>query len=163
MSSKIIFFTGKMGAGKTTLAKEMSNNKSSFYLSEDDILSSLFPNEIQSLDDYVEYSKKIKPLVKNLVYDLLAKGLTVVMDFPGNTVRQRTWFKELLSFCNVDHELIYIKATNELCLTQIKKRRNEHPKRHQFDTKELFQKVTSYFQEPHKDEGFHIRVIERKL
>ena len=34
----------------------------------------------------------------------------LVMDFPGNTHTQRTWFKEIFSEFNLPHRLIYLDA-----------------------------------------------------
>jgi predicted kinase len=36
---------------------------------------------------------------------LLSKGISVVLDFPGNTKVQRAWFRELIERANVEHEL----------------------------------------------------------
>lgn len=58
--------TGKMGAGKTTYAKKISQDKNIFFLSEDEILFTLFPDQLHSLKDYVTFSNKIKPFVLNL-------------------------------------------------------------------------------------------------
>ena len=41
------------------------------------------------------------------VCDLLSKGISVVLDFPGNTKAQRAWFRELIERANVKHELHY--------------------------------------------------------
>mgnify|MGYP003836198285 FL=1 len=158
----LVFFCGKMGAGKTTYAKELSNEPHTFYLSEDEILSSFYPNEIHNIKDYVLYSNRIKPYIMHLVKKLTKNALTVIMDFPGNTVKQREWFKMLIETCQVDGKLIYLKVADEICLSQIKKRRQEEPDRHQFDHKEMFYQMTKYFQEPSEEEGLKIEIIKRE-
>lgn len=157
----LVFFTGKMGAGKTTLARTLSNKPNSIYLSEDDILSTCYPNDIRNIDDYVLYSKRIKPFITHLVTSLTSNGLTVVLDFPGNTRKQRAWFKELIQICDADSKLIYLKVDDEICIQQLGKRSKEEPERHRFDTEEMFHRITTFFQEPTTDEGFHIEIIER--
>ena len=52
------------------------------------------------------------------------------------------------------HILIYIDATNNLCLEQIERRRVEQPGRAKTDTPEMFAQVTRYFVAPTPDEGF---------
>lgn len=160
MTGKLYFFSGKMGVGKTTYAKTLAKKVEGLYLSEDNILTSFYPTEINDIKDYITYSIRIKPFLKEHILSLLHLGNTIIMDFPGNTIKQRQWFKELLDDSDAEHELLYLKATDELCLTHINKRRSEQPKRHRFDTKEVFHKMTSYFEEPRDEEGFHLRIID---
>ena len=70
-SGRLIFFCGKMGAGKSTLAREISEQPSTVLISEDDWLSKLFPEQIHSLKDYQRYSQQIKPLISELAQQLL--------------------------------------------------------------------------------------------
>jgi hypothetical protein len=94
---------------------------------------------------------------------LLNNGLVVILDFPGNTKRQRSWFKSIIEESDdFNHELIYLKASNELCFRHIEKRRLSNPERNSFDTKETFEHVTSFFEEPSDEEGFNIKIIAKK-
>ena len=52
----LTFFCGKMGAGKTTKANNIAMERKAVLLSEDEWLTSLYPNKIASLKDYVAYS-----------------------------------------------------------------------------------------------------------
>jgi hypothetical protein len=58
---EVIFFCGKMGAGKSTKSIEITQDRNAVLLSEDEWLESLYPNKVRSLDDYVKYSNLIKP------------------------------------------------------------------------------------------------------
>ena len=149
-----------MGAGKSTKSKQVSQDRNAILISEDEWLSTLYPNQITSFDDYLHYSSVLKPLVKTHVVNILRVGADVVMDFPANTVNQRKWFKELISEANAPNELIYLNVSNEICLKQIEKRRIEHPERAIYDTESMFNEVTNFFQEPDQSEGFHIQVVE---
>jgi adenylate kinase family enzyme len=150
-----------MGAGKSTKAKEVSQEGNAVLISEDEWLSKLYPNQITSFDDYIHYSSLLKPLVKSLVLDILKTGTSVVMDFPANTVKQRQWFKEIITKVNAPNELVYLKVSNDVCLRQIEKRRLEQPERAIYDTESMFIEVTRYFQEPDQREGFNLQVFER--
>ena len=154
-------FSGKMGAGKSTKSKQVSQDRNAVLISEDEWLSTLYPNQITTFEDYLHYSSILKPLVKAHVVNILRTGTDVVMDFPANTVNQRKWFKELIFEANAPNELIYLNLSNEICLKQIEKRRIECPERAIYDTESMFNEVTKYFQEPEKSEGFNIRVVER--
>lgn len=155
----LTFFCGKMGAGKTTKSREISQERNAVLLSEDEWLSSIYPNSINTLEDYIEYSGRLKPQMKKLVQSILASGSNVVMDFPANTIPQREWFKSIFSEIQAPHELIYIDQPNEICLGQIAKRRIEQPQRAATDTEEMFEMVTKYFVAPTPDEGFNTTVI----
>ena len=152
----LIFFCGKMGAGKTTKAKSLALERNAVLLSEDEWLESLYPNKIASLDDYVKYSDRLKPLIKKIVQSILNTGTDVIMDFPANTTRQREWFKYVFTEIQAPHELIYIDTPNEICINRIEKRALDQPQRAATDTVEMFEQVTQYFIEPGKEEGFNI-------
>ena len=154
-------FSGKMGAGKSTKSKQVSQERNAVLISEDEWLSKLYPNQITSFDDYLHYSSLLKPLVKSHVLDILKTGTSVVMDFPANTVNQRKWFKELITEANAPNELIYLNVNNDICLRQIEKRRLEQPERAIYDTESMFIEVTQYFQEPEQSEGFNLQVVDR--
>ena len=157
----LILFSGKMGAGKSTKAKQISQERNAVLISEDEWLSKLYPNQITSFDDYLHYSSLLKPLVKSHVLDILKAGTSVVMDFPANTVNQRKWFKELIIEANAQNELIYLNVSNDVCLRQIEKRRVEQPERAIYDTESMFLEITKYFQEPDQSEGFNLQVVDR--
>lgn len=155
----LIFFTGKMGAGKSTYSKRLANESGAVLLSEDDWLSAIYPEEIKNFDDYIKYSSRLKPLLKEHVKRILHSGSSVIMDFPGNTKKQRAWFKEIFLEDQIPHKLIYLKAEDQLCLKRLEQRRQDIPQRAQFDSEEVFHQVTSYFQAPDDDEGFNIEVV----
>jgi shikimate kinase len=162
-NGRLIFFCGKMGAGKTTESKKVALDQNAVLISEDEWLESLYPGQITTFDDYLKFSRQLKPLVTSHVQNILRTGTDVVMDFPANTVSQRKWFKTLYSEIEAPHELIYLNISNEICLKQIAQRRTEQPKRASFDTEEVFHHVTSFFEEPSEDEGFNIKRIDRSV
>lgn len=152
----LTFFCGKMGAGKTTKSKTLALKKNAVLISEDEWLSAHYPNEINSFDDYLVHSARIKAFVKLHVQSILKTGTNVVMDFPANTVNQRAWFNQLCREIECNHELIYLDLSNEQCLLQIAKRRNEQPERAQFDNEAVFYHVTNFFEPPSQSEGLKI-------
>lgn len=159
----LIFFCGKMGAGKSTESKRLADDRKAVLISEDEWLDSLFPGQITTFEDYLKFSSRLRPLVTKHVRRILQTGTHVVMDFPANTVAQRKWVKSIFSEMNAPHELIYLDISDEICLRQIAQRGIEQPERALFDTEEVFHHVTSFFEEPGSDEGFNIQRIERSL
>jgi predicted kinase len=158
---ELLFFCGKMGAGKSAKASQIAQERNAILLSEDEWLESLYPNKIHSVEDYVKYANRLKPQMKNLVQSIIRTGTNVVMDFPANTVSQRNWFRQIYSEIDAPHHLIFIDMPNELCLQQIAKRRESQPQRAATDTIEMFEAVTRYFQAPTPDEGFNMTIVSQ--
>jgi predicted kinase len=156
------FFCGKMGAGKSTKSQQIARELDAILLSEDDWLATIYPEEIRNFGDYIKFSSRLKPLLLDHVRSILNAGISVVMDFPANTTSQRKWFKEVLSNSGIPHKLIFLDVDDHLCLEQIKRRRETHPERAQFDTEEVFYQVTSYFERPSEEEGFEIEIVRRE-
>ncbi|NLP52908.1 ATP-binding protein [Bacillus sp. RO1] len=158
----LYFFCGKMGAGKSTKSKQLAIDKHAVLLSEDEWLSSLYPNQISSFEDYLKYSAQLKPLVKKHVQNILSVGTDVVMDFPANTKKMRKWFLDLASEVNANHQLIFLNLNNEHCLRQIAQRRIEQPERAAFDTEAMFIHVTKFFEAPEASEGINMLEVSGK-
>lgn len=156
---KLVFFCGKMGAGKSTKATAQTAQSNAVLLSEDVWLKTLYPTQIHSFADYLQYSSLLKPLLQEHVAQILRSGSHVVMDFPANTRKQRAWFKQLADSAQVEHEMFYLQLSDAQCLEQIAKRRLEQPDRAAFDTEAVFFEVSQYFEEPGSDEGLNISVI----
>ena len=87
---------------------------------------------------------------------LLAKGVSVVLDFPGNTRRQREWFRQLIAATQADHELHFIDAPDEVCKRQLRERSQALPSGAAWTTGDEFEAVTSYFEPPSEDEQFSV-------
>ncbi|QDF76327.1 MULTISPECIES: AAA family ATPase [Shewanella] len=156
---KLFFFCGKMGAGKSTKARQIADEKGALLLSEDEWLAAHFPNQIKSFEDYIHYSSLIKPFIRNHVAHLINIGTKVVMDFPANTRKQRQWFISLCHELACEHQLIYLDLSDQQCLAQIGKRRQEQPERAHFDNETMFRHVTQYFEPPTDDEGMNILLV----
>ena len=156
----LIYFCGKMGAGKSTKSKAVAANRNAVLISEDEWLSKLYPDQISSFDDYIKFSGQLRPLIKAHVQNILRTGSNVVMDFPANTKRQREWFNKISIEAESKAELIYLKASDLLCLNQIAQRVIEQPSRAAFDTEKMFNHVTKYFEEPEASEAERFVIVE---
>lgn len=151
------FFCGKAGAGKSTLATKVATLTSAVLISEDIWMARLYPTELHTFEDYLKYAERLKRVVGPLVIDLL-KHQNVVLDFPANTVEGRKWYRMLCTAARADHTLHYLEAPDDLCLSHIARRNEERPEGSHYLSEETFHHITSYFQAPRPDEGFHVRV-----
>jgi predicted kinase len=84
-STKLIFFCGKTAAGKSTLARELAEREKALLVVQDEFLDALFPGEIIDVQGFVKYSCRLKNALTPHICALLSKGISVVLDFPGNT------------------------------------------------------------------------------
>jgi predicted kinase len=155
-SAKLIFLCGKMAAGKSTLARELARRENAILLVQDEFLDHLFPGEITDIPGFVEYSSRLKNALMPHVCALLSKGISVVLDFPGNTTAQRAWFRELFERANAKHELHFVDASDAVCKSQLKERTKHLPPGTPWTTEAEFDAITGYFRPPSEDEGFHV-------
>jgi predicted kinase len=154
--AKVIFFCGKMAAGKSTLARELAGQDNAVLLVQDDFLARLFPGEIVDIPGFMKYSSRLKDALGPHVCALLSRGLTVVLDFPGNTRDQRSWFRQLFESADVDHELHFIDAPDDLCKRQLKERSKGYPAGTAWTTDAEFDAITALFEAPALEEGFNV-------
>lgn len=155
-TGKLLFFCGKMAAGKSTLSRELALQEHAVLLVEDEFLERLFPGEITDLSAYVKYSARVRESLAALIVSLLKHGVSVVLDFPANTRRQRAWFRRLLDDAAAEHELHFVDASDALCLRQLSRRSSDLPSDARWTTEAEFHAVTAYFEPPSADEGFEV-------
>lgn len=155
----LIFFCGKMAAGKSTKAVEYASSNHAVLISEDEWLKALYPEQIKSVQDYLKYSRLLKPVLLTHVAQMLLVGTSVVMDFPANTRDQRLWFREVAETAAAPHRMIYLNLSDEQCLEQLRHRRMVDPSRAAFDTEENFKLITRFFEAPDRHEGLEIEIV----
>jgi predicted kinase len=92
---------------------------------------------------------------------MLSKGVSIVLDFPGNTGAQRGWFREIFERANVEHELHFVDASDAVCKRQLKDRTKRLAPGTPWTTDAEFEAITAYFQPPADDEGYNVVRHER--
>jgi len=147
---------GKMAAGKSTLAGELADRRNALLLSEDRWLAALYPDSVRDVATYVQYSTRLKSVLEAHIVDLLRRGVSMVLDFPANTLRQREWMRGLITRTGAPHELHYLVVPDAVCKARLAKRAQEQPRRAATDTVEMFERITAHFQAPTPEEGFNL-------
>jgi predicted kinase len=158
-----MFLCGKMAAGKSMLARDLTERENAVLLVQDEFLERLFPGEITDIPGFVKYASRVQSALGPHVCALLSRGISVVLDFPGNTRAQRAWFRELFEGANAAHELHFIEASDAVCKRQLKERSRGLPAGAAWTTEAEFDAITAYFQPPADDEGFNVVRHERAL
>lgn len=144
---------GKIAAGKSTLARRLASAPATILVSEDDWLSSLYPGEINALEDYVRCSGRLRAVMGPHVAALLRSGRSVVLDFPANTLASRRWMRGIVETSGAAHVLHYLDVPDQVCMARLQ-RRNLEGDHAYAPTDADFALFTSHFVPPSPDEGF---------
>lgn len=148
---------GKIAAGKSTLARRLAARPATLLVSEDHWTSNLFSDQLKKIDDYGRFSARLRAAMGPHIVDILQQGLSVVLDFPANTVSNRNWMRSLITQARVAHELHLLDVPDMICKQRLRERNagGEHP----FQVSEAeYDLFTSYFVPPAPEEGFNIVV-----
>ncbi len=146
---------GKIAAGKSTLARSLSEDPRTLLISEDNWLSALYGDQLKTGQDYLRCSGRLQSVMAPHVAGLLRAGVSVVLDFPANTVAQRAWLRELVVQDGVAHRMHLLDLPDAVLLERLRKRNasGEHP----FTVSdEMFHRFSDAFVPPSLDEGFTV-------
>lgn len=146
---------GKIGAGKSTLTKQLAAAPGTVLISEDAWLAALYPGEIRELPDYVRCAGRLKQAMTPHVAALLRAGASVVLDFPANTVASRQWMRGIFEAAGAAHALHFLDVPDAVCKERLRARNASGT--HPFETTdEQFELITSHFAAPSPQEGFTV-------
>ena len=151
-----------MASGKSTLAKDLAEKHDAILLREDKWLSQLYPEEIFDIPGYLKYSARLQNILSEHIQSMLSRGVSVVLDFPGNTKEQRNWFRAIYEQANVSHILHFVDVSDDICKRQLRERSKDKPDGSAFTTEAEFNAITKYFQTPSEQEGFKIIRYKRE-
>jgi predicted kinase len=148
---------GKIAAGKSTLARRLAEAPATILISEDVWLSTLYPGEQKTVADYARNARRLREAMGGHIEDLLRAGLSVVLDFPANTVASRQWMRSLFERAGVAHRLHFIDLPDAVCRARLRQRNATGT--HQFTVSDAeFDEITRYLVPPSADEGFDTTV-----
>ena len=148
---------GKIASGKSTLAARLVEQDGTVLIAEDAWLNDLFSDQMSSGPDYVRCAAKLRIAMGPHIASLLNAGVSVILDFPANTVENRDWMRGILSATGAAHRLHVLATPDEVCLARLRERnaRGEHA----FAvTDEQLRRFSRHFVAPSPDEGFDLEV-----
>jgi predicted kinase len=151
------FIAGKIGAGKTTLARRLALEVPAVHICEDQWISTL-GGEVKTLRDYVRHSTRCRKLLVPHLRDILRVGASVVLDFAGNTSRDRAWVRSIFESAGADHVLHVLETPEALCLERLRQRNTECPEGlFWWEVSEvLFHEAAKHYVPPSEAEGFRV-------
>jgi predicted kinase len=151
------FICGKAASGKTTLARRLAAQHEAALFCEDEWLM-LLDAKIAGLADFVRYARPLRAALAPHLVQLLALGTSIVLDFAGNTPKDRAWTRSVFERAGADHVLHVITASDALCKERLRLRNETKPAGlyHGQVTEAQFDEVTRYFVAPSEDENFQV-------
>ena len=77
---------GKIGAGKSTLAEQLAARPATLLISRGSLDLDPVRRRLKTIEDYGRLSARLRAAMAPHIVDILRQGLSVVLDFPANTV-----------------------------------------------------------------------------
>jgi predicted kinase len=153
-------FCGKIASGKSSLAQQLAASPRSVLISEDFLMSRLYPNEINTVEDYSRSAPRLCEAIGPLVQSLLRAGLDVILDFHANTLPRRAWMRGLVEGAGADHQLHYLRASDDVCRARLRTRNSMGA--HEYQTTDaIFELFNSKVVAPSPDEGFKLLIHDQ--
>ena len=87
--SDLIPHLRQIAAGKSTLARQLALRPATLLVIMDDWMSTLFPRENNTIEDFAVFSARLRAVMGPHVVEILRQDISVVLDFPANTVQWR--------------------------------------------------------------------------
>jgi predicted kinase len=161
-STTLYLLCGKIAAGKSTLARRLASRPRTLLIGMDHWMATLFPVENRTIEDFTRLSARLRDVMGPHVVGILRQDLSVVLDFPANTVKWRNWMRSLINEANVGHELHFVDVPDAICKERLRQRNTDgnHPYQVDEPTYDLFM---SYFIPPTPDEDFNIIIHTHQL
>jgi predicted kinase len=153
----LFLICGKIAAGKSTLARRLAERPATLLITMDDWMSILFPTENRTIDDFAVLSARLRAAMGPHIVAILRQDLSVVLDFPANTVKWRAWMQSLITDAGVAHELHVLDVADAICKERLRQRNasGEHP---YYVDEATYDQFMSYFVMPSAEEGFNVVV-----
>lgn len=145
---------GKVAAGKSTLAARLAAD-GALLVAQDPWMARLYPAELRTIEDYLKLSARLREAMTPHLVALLRHGLSLVLDWPANTVASRRWMRELAEAGGATAQLHWLDVPDRQCLARLDARNAAG--RHEFNcTHGEFAQLARYFEPPREEEGLPI-------
>ncbi|WP_157098741.1 AAA family ATPase [Novosphingobium rosa] len=156
-SAVLHMLCGKIAAGKSTLTTQLGRQPETIVVSEDQWLSALYADDMVSVADYVRCSARLRQAMAPHLIALLQAGVSVVLDFPANTVVARNWMRDIFEQAGAAHCLHHLDVPDDVCKARLRARNalGEHA----FAASDAeFNLISSHFVAPAPEEGFTVQI-----
>ena len=155
MNAKPIVYLlcGFIGAGKTTFARKLEERTGAVRITKDEWLIRLIGND-PTIDGYADYDSKICGLSRDVAFQLVEKGIDVIIDEGFWEKEQRALMRRRIEAIGAEAVLYYLDTPIETIRERVARRSANPPKDSFRISSAMLDNYLIYWQPPSEDEGY---------
>lgn len=146
---KAILTCGKVCSGKTTLAKKLKAERNAVILSCDELMLSLFDEQLG--EKHNETVRKSEEYLLKKSLEILECGIDVILDWGFWTKSERQQVGDFYNSHGFDIEWHFVNVPDEQQKRNILKRNSQRDENTYFISDEMAEKFNSVFENPDED------------
>jgi predicted kinase len=151
----VYLLCGFIGAGKTTFARKLEKRTGAVRITKDEWLIRLIGHD-PTIDGYADYDRKICDLSRDVAFQLVEKGIDVIIDEGFWAKAERIALRRRIEGMGATEVLYYLDTPIETIRERVA-RRNTNLTEDSFRiTSEMLDNYLTYWQPPTEDEGYLI-------
>ena len=149
----VYLLCGFIGAGKTTFARRLEERTGAVRITKDEWLIRLIGND-PTVDGYEDYDSKICGLSRDVAFQLVEKGIDVIIDEGFWAKEQRALLRRRIEEIGAEEVLYYLDTPIETIRERVA-RRSANPTKDSFRiSRAMLDNYLTYWQPPSEDEGY---------
>jgi predicted kinase len=149
----VYLICGFIGAGKTTFAKKLEEKTGTVRITKDEWSIHLIGND-PAIDGYAEWDAKIVELSRNVAFQLVGKGIDVIIDEGFWEKETRAKMKKRIEVLGAEEILYYVDTPIEAIRERVAGRSGSPTKDSFKISREMLDSYLPYWQPPGEDEGY---------
>jgi len=150
----VYIICGFIGAGKTTFSRKLEKETSAIRITKDEWLVRIFGNSAPAREDYAEIDAKVTTLARDFAFQLIEKGVDVILDEGFWVKSQRDDMKKKILELGAKPILYYVECPVKKMRERTVDRSKILPEDSFEISKEMFDDYLKYWEPPEKDEEF---------
>lgn len=149
----VYLLCGFIGAGKTTFAKKLEERTGAVRITKDEWSISLIGND-PAINGYAEWDIKITELSRNVAFQLVEKGIDVIIDEGFWEKETRDEMKRRIREIGAKEVLYYLDTPTEMIRERVAGRSNSLTRESFKISREMLDNYLQYWEPPTEDEGY---------
>jgi len=144
---------GFIGAGKTTFARKLEQRTGAVRITKDEWLIHLIGHD-PTIDGYADLDRKVCELSRDVAFQLVAKGIDVIIDEGFWEKEQRVALRRRIEEMGATEVLYYLDTPIETIRERVARRSTSLTKDSFRISSEMLDHYLTYWQPPGEDEDY---------